>query len=161
MGVWRMENIGVYSLEYDFDGMCCLRKQQSTGYAGGYTITSNAITINLLNNVFSPTLNVEEYIYMIACDKNMKVLGLFILAHGETGITRYSAKAVLVRAMICNATNVILARNSHDNDCSLNANEADNFRKLRKIANTVGITIKDNIIMAERKYFSFEEQNIR
>lgn len=156
-----MGNIGVYSLEFDMDGVCCLRQQRSTGYEEGYTINSKSETINLLKNVFSPNLNVEEYIYMIACDKNMKVLGLFILAHGDVGITRYSAKAVLIRAMMCNATNVILARNSNDNDCELHINETDNFRKIQKIAKTVGITMKDNIIVAEEKYFSFEEHDIK
>ena len=156
-----MRTIGVYNLEYDMEDMCCLRKVQSTGYAEGYNISSNATIINLLNNIFSPNLNVEEYIYMIACDKNMGVLGLFILAHGDVGITRYSAKAVLIRAMICNATNVILARNSFDTDCSLHRNEAENFRRLRKIANSVGVTIKDNIIIANENYLSFAEKGIQ
>lgn len=156
-----MKTICVYDLEYDVDGMCCLVNRKCTGYAEGFTVNDTKATVNMLNNIFYPSIKADQYFYMVACDRDKKIIGLFVLASGDADATKYSIKSALIRAMICHATYVIIARNSPDRDCSVNMDELNNFRKLKENANAVGITVLDNIILSDGKYMSYTEQGIQ
>ena len=156
-----MKTICVYDLEYDLDGMCCLVNGKCTGYAEGFTVNDTKATVNMLNNVFTPSIKADQYFYMIACDRDKNIIGLFVLASGDADATKYSIKSVLIRAMICHATYVVIVRNSPDRDCGVNINELNNFRKLKENANVVGITVLDNIILSDGKYLSYTEQGIQ
>ena len=154
-----MGTISVYDLEYGLDGMCCLVGRMPTGYAEGYTVKENEIAANLLNNIFYPSLKADQYIYMIACDKQMKVLGLFIVAYGDVNKTGYSIRSIIIRAMLCNACNIIIARNDPDRDWKFSKEELDNFHKLKETAWNVGITVKDYLILSENLYLSITDQD--
>lgn len=155
-----MGTIGVYDLEYDLDGMCCLRKVSGTAYAEGYVIEKSEVAVTMLNNIFYPATKVGEHVYMIACDKGMKVLGVFKVAYGDVGITRYSVRNVLCRALICHATQIIMIYSSPDRDFNINKEDIETYKQLKATAKAVGITVRDNIIMLDNKYISFKEQGI-
>ena len=54
--------------------MCCLVKQRGTGYAGDFTVKDTKATVNMISNTFCPTIKAEQYYYMIACDREKKLL---------------------------------------------------------------------------------------
>ena len=153
--------IYVYDLQYDYEGMCCLVKQRGTGYAGDFTVKDTKATVNMICNTFCPTIKAEQYYYMIACDREKKIIGLFVLASGDADTTKYSIKSVLIRAMICHAAYVIIARNTPEDDCIVDMDELNDFRKLKENANDVGVTVLDNIILSDGKYLSYAEQGIQ
>ena len=153
--------INVYDLQYDPEGMCCLTKQRGTGYDIEFTVKDTKSTVGMIYNTFYPTVKAEQYYYMIACDREKKIIGLFVLAYGDADTTKYSVKSVLIRAMICHATYVVIVRNSPEGDCIVDMNELEYFRKLKENANAVGITVLDNIILSEEKYLSYDEQGIQ
>ena len=153
--------IYVYDLQYDYEGMCCLVKQSGTGYVGMFAVEDTKATVNMLNNIFCPAIKANQYYYMIACNREKKIIGLFVLASGDADATKYSIKSVLIRAMICHATYVVIARNSPEDDCIVDMEELNCYRKLKENANTVGITVLDNIILANGKYLSYAEQGIQ
>lgn len=155
-----MGTINVYDLEYDLDGMCCLRKNRGTGYAEGYVVEKSEVAVTMLNNIFYPAMKVGEHVYMIACDRGMKVLGIFKVAYGDVGVTKYSMRNVLCRAMICRATHIIMVHSSSDRDFNISKEEIETYKQLKATAKVVGITVRDNIIMTNNKHFSFKEQGI-
>ena len=124
-----MGTIKIYSLECGPDGMCCLVAREGTGYAESYKIKSNQIAVVMLNNTFNPSVKVNQYIYMIACDKDMKVLGLFVVASGATGITKYSIRNVSMGAMLCRAVNIIIARNGPEGEWKFSSDELADYCK--------------------------------
>lgn len=155
-----METIGIYELEYGIDGMCNLAKVRSTAFSNGYRADNTDKIAVMLNTIFYPTLKKTEYIYMIACDRNDRVLGLFIVASGIKYVTEQQIKNILLRAMMCNAKSIIMARNNPDMECGVNRDEIENLRKLKETATMLGITVKDNIILLDGEYISLAENGI-
>ena len=153
-----MGTIKVYSLEYGLDGTCCLAAREGTGYAEGYTIKNNQTAVDILNVTFTPSVKINQYIYMIACDRNMKVLGLFIVASGEPKHTKYSIKNIILSAMLCRAVNIIIARNDPEGEWKFTDGELADYSKLKETGKNVGINVKDYLILAENIYLSVEEQ---
>lgn len=152
-----MGTVKVYSLEYGLDGMCCLVAREGTGYAEGYTIENNQTAVKILNVTFTPAVKVNQYIYMIACDKDMKVLGLFIVASGEPNHTKYSIKNIILSAMLCRAVNIIIARNDPEREWKFTNEEFADYCKLKDTTKNVGINVKDYIILSDNVHLSVEE----
>ena len=153
-----MGTVKVYSLEYGLDGMCCLAAREGTGYAEGYTIKSNQTAVDILNVTFIPSVKINQYIYMIACDKDMKVLGLFIMASGEPKYTKYSIKNIILSAMLCRAVNIIIARNDPEREWKFTKDELADYHKLKDTVRSVDIKVTDYLILSENEYLSVEEQ---
>ncbi len=153
-----MGTVKVYSLEYGLDGMCCLVAREGTGYAEGYTIKNNQTAVDILNVTFNPSVKVNQYIYMIAYDKDMKVIGLFVVASGEPKNTRYSLRNIIMSAMLCKAHNIIIARNEPEGEWKFTNDELTDYSKLKETAKNVGISVTDYIILSENTYLSAEEK---
>lgn len=153
-----MGTIKVYSPEYGLDGMCCLAARESTGYAEGYTIKNNQTAVDILNVTFTPSVKINQYIYMIACDRDMKVLGLFIVASGEPKHTRYSLRNIILSALLCKAHNIIIARNDPEGEWKFTKDELADYHKLKDTVRSVDIKVTDYLILSENEYLSVEEQ---
>ena len=153
-----MGTVKVYSLEYGLDGMCSLVSREGTGYAEGYSIKNNQTADDILSVTFNATVKVNQYIYMITCDKDMKVLGLFIIASGAAGRTKYSIRNVIMSAMLCKAKNIIIARNDPEGEWKFTKDELADYCKLKETAKNVDINVKDYLILSDNVYLSAEEQ---
>ena len=153
-----MGTVKVYSLEYGLDGMCCLAAREGTGYAKGYTIENNQTAVDILNVTFTSSVKINQYIYMIACDRDMKVLGLFIVASGEPKHTKCSIKNIILSAMLCRAVNIIIARNDPEGEWKFTKDELADYHKLKDTVRSVDIKVTDYLILSENEYLSVEEQ---
>ena len=153
-----MGTVKVYSLEYGLDGMCSLVSREGTGYAEGYSIKNNQTAVDILNVTFTPSVKVNQYTYMIACDRDMKVLGLFIVASGDVNKTRYSIRNVIMSAMLCKAKNIIIARNDPEGEWKFTSEELADYCKLKETAKNVDINVNDYLILSDNVYLSAEEQ---
>ena len=153
-----MGTVKVYSLEYGLDGMCSLVAREGTGYAEGYSIKNNQTAVDILNVTFIPSVKINQYIYMIACDRNMKVLGLFIVASGEPKHTRYSLRNIIMSALLCKAKNIIIARNDPEGEWKFTSDELADYFKLKETGKNVGINVRDYFILSDNVYLSAEEK---
>ena len=153
-----MGTVKVYSLEYGLDGMCCLVAREGTGYTEGYIIESNQTAVDILNVTFTPAVKVNQYIYMIACDREMRVLGLFLVASGDPKHTKYSMKNIIMSAMLCRAVNIIIARNDPEGRWNFTEDELADYHKLKDTVRSVDINVTDYLILSENEYLSVEEQ---
>ena len=153
-----MGTIKVYSLEYGGDGMCCLVAREGSGYAKGYPIKDNKTTANVLDVTFAPTVKVNRYVYMVACDREGKGLGLFVVACGEGSKLMDNIRNILLSAMLCRAETIFFARNDPKGKETFTEEELEDFFQVKEIVKQVGILAKDYLLLLEYGYLSAEEE---
>ncbi len=153
--------IRVYDLEYNANRMLQLTTNKITGYGKGMTIDNIDEAAQMLNVTFMPDIKAEDCGYMVACDKDMGIIALFITTVGGGMIVKYNARKQLTKALLCNATHILLARNAPNKDYSISESEIGYYQSFKQTASAVGITIIDNLILTKDGYISFKQQGIR
>ena len=148
--------VGVYRLEYDFDRKVRSVKEYDTGYADGYMVTEPKHVFDMIESTFKASLQPEEFMYLICCDVKMRVKGLFIVSHGGVTGTLQNMRGIFMRALLSNAVNIIVAHNHPSGECEPSRKDILCNEKLEEACAIMEITLVDNIILGNGKYYSFK-----
>lgn len=115
--------------------------------------------VYLMNDLFNFNKLAEEYIYMIAFNTKMKVLGIFELGHGTCNLALFGARELLIRALLCGASTIIITHNHPSGVCEPSYEDIKVTRKIKDACAIVGIPLSDHIIIGGTTYYSFKEKN--
>lgn len=152
--------IRFYDLIMDKDtGLSSLKLIKSFNY-----ITSkfnNALEIKgLMTEVFNLDSKADEYVYMIAFNNKMKVLGVFEVSHGTVNYSPIEPRGLFMRALYVGATNIVLVHNHPSGEIYASKTDRAVSERIKEAGELLGIKLIDHIIIAGDGYYSFKENNL-
>lgn len=148
----------VYDLEYSLDRLPCLVKSRELAGAGRVEKPEDAYRI--FEKVFHPALKTEEYVYLMCCDGAGNIVGMFVVSHGTVVSALQNIRGIMLRALLCNASGIIVAHNHPSGECRISREDEECFQKLKEICRIMEVALLDNLILGCGSYLSFKEERL-
>ena len=111
-----------------------------------------------LNKTLSLSTLAEEYAYMIALDIKLVPLGIFEISHGTNGLCILNAREILMRALMCGASYIVVVHNHPSGDPTPSDIDIESTKKLYSASKLLGVQLVDHLI-AGNYIHSMMEQN--
>ncbi len=122
---------------------------------------NNALEIKgLMTEVFNLDSKADEYVYMIAFNNKMKVLGVFEVSHGTVNYSPIEPRGLFMRALYVGATNIVLVHNHPSGEIYASKTDRAVSERIKEAGELLGIKLIDHIIIAGDGYYSFKENNL-
>lgn len=101
----------------------------------------------------------EEVVVMLALDNKLNIVSYCDVARGDISKTLLNPREIYKRALVSNAKSIIIAHNHPCGDVT--PSSEDNFitRIIRDAGEIVGVRLIDHIIIGDKEYYSFFENN--
>ena len=150
-----------YSVMLDKDTMLNkLVKESSTNYSMCTKFTSPSEIVNMLNDIYNLSERAEEYLYMLAFNTKQKLLGVFEVSHGTARATYLSPREIFVRALLCGASNIVIAHNHPSGDVTPSREDINSTKNLFEASKLIGLCLVDSLIIGGNTYTSLKEEYI-
>ena len=101
----------------------------------------------------------EEHVYMICTDNKLKNPILFEIGIGNATSAIINTKGILQRALLANATTIVLIHNHPSGDTTFSTLDINIIKDLKAALDLVGMTLNDAIIIG-KGYKSASEEGI-
>ena len=88
-----------------------LVKDFAKNYVGVDNLQSPANIVQVMNDVFNISNQAEEYLYLVCMTCRCKPISFFEVSHGTYNTTVVNCREILIRALLCGATNIIIIHN--------------------------------------------------
>ena len=150
--------IVIYKTELNDDLHNVLIKEHGCNYPAD-KLDNPELVVKMLNDIFKLNKQTEEYMYMIALNIKCKVLGVFEISHGTVCNSFCEPREIFVKALLCGASNIILAHNHPSQNISPSKEDIAVYNRIKEAGKIIGVKLLDNIIVGEG-YYSFEEKEI-
>ena len=98
----------------------------------------------------------EEYMYMICMNTKNKVIGVFEISHGSVNASIVMPREVYQKALLANATSIIVMHNHPSGDCTASREDIEVTKRLAEAGKIVGVELLDHIIIGD-SYSSLKE----
>lgn len=102
----------------------------------------------------------DEFVYLIAFNTKMRVLGLFEISHGTANASLLDARGVFMRAVYTGASHIVLVHNHPSGDATPSRDDTLISKRMKEAGELMGILLEDHIIIGSNCYFSFHEQGM-
>lgn len=132
-----------------------LVKERSCNYPGVNALNSPEAIVKMMNDVFHLNQMAEEYAYMIAVNTKVYPIGIFEISHGTVNMSLISTRDILVKALLCGATSIILIHNHPSLDSSPSGEDKRVTKRIHEACEIVGISLLDHIIIG-KEFYSFK-----
>lgn len=110
----------------------------------------------MLCEVFQLDKQTEEYMYLLCFNTKGKLLGVFELSHGTVNCSLCSTREIFQKALLCNASQIVLAHNHPSGDVIPSNADVDLHIKVRKASEIMDIPLLDSIIVGD-DFWSLKE----
>ena len=117
--------------------------------------------VDVMNDIFSLEDCAEEHVYMIALNQKCRPLGFFEISHGTVNATPANPREILIRALLCGATGIVMVHNHPSGNPTPSEKDVDLTRHLKHATQMVGLELLDHIIIGREGYVSLEEEKIQ
>jgi DNA repair protein RadC len=134
------------------------RRQRSSDINERPIIRSSQSVFDLMAPLLS-ALSHEEF-WILYLNNSNKVLAKAQLSKGGITTTVVDVRLVLKKALELGAIGLILVHNHPSGTLKPSPSDLDLTRKLKNAASTLEITVLDHIILTEKTYFSFADENV-
>ena len=114
--------------------------------------------VDVMNDIFALEDCAEEHVYMIALNQRCKPLGFFEISHGTVNATPANPREILIRALLCGATGIVMVHNHPSGNPTPSEEDMDLTRHLKHATQMVGLELLDHIIIGREGYVSLEEE---
>ena len=101
----------------------------------------------------------EEVVVMFALDNKKNIINFSELSRGTINNSLLYPREVFKRALISNAHAVIIAHNHPSGNCYPSIEDKQITGLLKEAGNIIGIQLLDHIIVGEKDYYSFFEND--
>lgn len=128
-------------------------------YPGDAMYTPLAI-FTMMVELFHLERMADEYVYLVAFNNKMKVLGLFQVSHGIGNASLIEPRGIFMRAVYIGASNLILVHNHPSGITTPSKEDISVHKRLKEAGELMGIPIVDHVIIGSEGYLSFKEQEI-
>lgn len=126
-----------------------------------FKISSSKDTEDVLRRIMNgDTLEIqEEFVVIFLNNANNSVGWIRLSVGGMTG-TLVDIRLLMVTALQCGASSVILSHNHPSGNLKPSKADKDLTRKIVKAGDTLDIRVLDHIIITDESYFSFSDEGL-
>lgn len=130
-----------------------LVRERSFNYEDGSTFNHPENIYKLAVNVLHMNIKAEEYVYALCLDTALQsIQGIFEISHGSVDSSIVSPREVLIRALLCGASRIILLHNHPSGSLIPSQEDITLTERMKKACNLIGISLIDHIIIGEGYY---------
>ncbi len=108
----------------------------------------------IMNDVFEMDKQVEEYVYLVCLDNSDKPIFFFEISHGTCDASLIGIWEILVRALLCDATNILVIHNHPGGFVKPSDKDVTATEQIRDACEGIGVNLLDHIILAGKDYYS-------
>lgn len=150
-----------YKTMLNEDKLAYLVKEDVFNYPAMDNPLSNpSLVYKFLANAFHLSEQAEEYCYLLCFNSKMKLIGIFEISHGSVNMSFLPPREVFQKALLCNATTIIVAHNHPSGDPTPSEKDVTVMKQLKKAGDLLGVPLSDSIIIGEQSFFSFKEKEM-
>ena len=147
-----------YTTKLTEDKRVVLEKEVSMNYPLlSHKITSPGDAVEIGKDFMRIHEKPEEYMYMICVNTKNKVIGVFEISHGTVNASLVSPREVFQKALLANATSIIVMHNHPSGDCTASREDIEVTKRLVEAGKIVGVEVLDHIIIGD-SYSSLKEK---
>lgn len=147
------EKVYIYDLVKDKDFKCKLHKKKSV-YVENVYVTKAIDAVEVIRTAFNLKKVTEEYVWMLSLNADGRLTGIFEVSHGHLLGTVINIRGIFARALLINASDIIMAHNHISGRCVPSRMDLQVNESLKSAAILMEITLKDNLIVSENNYYS-------
>lgn len=148
-----------YNTILNTDRHCELIKEKSVNYQYDGNFNNPQSIYNMLCDVFQHDKQTEEYLYLLCLTTKGRLLGMFEVSHGTVNASLCNTREIFQKALLCNASNIVLAHNHPSGDVTPSKEDMLVYKRVKAAADIMGIGYIDNLIIGDG-YYSFMENGI-
>ena len=123
-------------------------------------ITGSGDTYTTLKPAFENCLEYFESFKIMLLNNSNEVLGFCTISEGGITGTIVDVRMIFQKALIANATSIILAHNHPSGGLKPSQADITITEKIKKAGNVLDINILDHIILTKFTYYSFADEGI-
>lgn len=103
---------------------------------------------------------VEEYVYILCVDTSLvHIHGIFEVSHGSVDSSIVSPREVLIRALLCGTSSIILLHNHPSGSLIPSREDIAITERIKNACDLIGISLLDHIIIGDG-YYSMKNENL-
>lgn len=114
----------------------------------------------LMKEVFRLHEMADEYVYMLAFNYKMTLLGVFEISHGTGNASLLDARGVFMRALYVGASQIVLVHNHPSGVVDASTQDICISERMKEAGKLMGIPLSDHIIVGSDDYLSFHEKEL-
>lgn len=137
-----------------------LVKEESHKYEVETRISCPKDIYEVLTKVCRIQCNAEEVFILITLNTKNIVTGYFEVHRGTINTSLVHPREVFKRALLNNASNIIVAHNHPSGDPNPSKEDIQITERLKEAGNLLGINLIDHIIVGDDKYISLKEKGV-
>jgi|TARA_R110002020_G_scaffold103640_3_gene242860 DNA repair protein RadC len=123
-------------------------------------VTSSLSAFEILTDNWNPnTIELQEEFKLLLLDRDNKVLGLYNLSKGGIAGTVVDVRLMMVVALKSKASAIILAHNHPSGNMKPSAQDKTITKKIMSACKFLDIDLLDHIILSNKKYYSFKDED--
>ncbi len=125
---------------------------------------NNASSIaELIYEIFNVEHKAQEYVWLISFTSDFHIIGVFEISHGSLNRSFFSAREIMLSALLSGAAQIVVAHCHPSGDISPSLEDDACTFNLYKLCKEMQVPLLDHIIVAENRgvmvYFSYAEDN--
>lgn len=102
----------------------------------------------------------KERVIIVFLDSKNRIISHSISTMGTINSSLFSTREILVDALRNNATGIIIIHNHPSGDPTPSGEDKMATHKLKEASGIIGMEMLDHIIIGDKKYYSFKEENL-
>lgn len=120
------------------------------------TIPTPSIGVKIINEFFDLSSETQECLCMISFDTKGKVVGVSNVSRGTQRTCIFDVKDILKRALITNASAIMLFHNHPSGDVTPSKLDRECTQMIKKACDLLDIILIDHVIIGENTHYSFK-----
>lgn len=151
--------VNTYGMELNDDRLPILVKESSRNYCSLDSVLNPADVFLFLNDNFHANRQAEEHVWIIGY-RTDRVIGVFEISHGMINGSVAEPREVFSRLLMLGVTRFILAHNHPSGLTNPSSNDILITKRLKQAGDLMGISLMDHVILGEKTYYSFHENEM-
>jgi len=123
-------------------------------------LESPNIIVDVLNTLFHLNKKAEEYLYLIGMTARNHPISIFEVSHGTSSEAVVSGREIMVRTLLCGASNIVVVHNHPSGDCTPSKEDIETTKRILMVCKLMDIELVDHIIIGADRFFSFKANNM-
>jgi DNA repair protein RadC len=116
--------------------------------------------VEIIKKMFDIENLAEEIVVLLTLDTKNKITGAFEVSHGSVDVSILHPREVYKRAIMQNASSIIIAHNHPSGNPEPSSNDIRITETLARAGDIIGIELRDHIIIGENQYVSMKERHL-
>lgn len=114
----------------------------------------------LMKEIFRLHEMADEFVYMLAFNYKMSLLGIFEISHGTGNASLLDARGVFMRALYVGASQIVLVHNHPSGKVEASNQDLYISKRIKDAGELMGIPLSDHIIIGSDGYLSIHESEL-